>query len=183
MFYWSDSKVTNLLHYALYFCRFCNENSCVPRPFNPRQTRMIDNPKFQAYIFKIIFLNTQVWITTACQSFVQVEQWYVNKASLIHRPNNYTRAFPGESVSHSVVSDSVTPRTVAYQAPLSMEFSRQEYWSGLPLHSPGFLEKTICISGCRSALCLFQFLWHRIFFKRIPKCDITFFSLFLSASA
>ena len=27
---------------------------------------------------------------------------------------------------------SVTPRTVARQAPLSMEFARQEYWSGLP---------------------------------------------------
>ena len=30
-----------------------------------------------------------------------------------------------------------TPRTVAHQAPLSMEFSRQEYWSGLPFPSPG----------------------------------------------
>ena len=29
------------------------------------------------------------------------------------------------------------PRTVAHQAPLSMEFSRQEYWSGLPFSSPG----------------------------------------------
>ena len=29
-----------------------------------------------------------------------------------------------------------TPWTVAHQAPLSMEFSRQEYWSGLPFHSP-----------------------------------------------
>ena len=29
-----------------------------------------------------------------------------------------------------------TPWTAAYQAPLSMEFSRQEYWSGLPLPSP-----------------------------------------------
>ena len=27
--------------------------------------------------------------------------------------------------------------TVAYQAPLSMEFSRQEYWSGLPFPAPG----------------------------------------------
>ena len=35
-------------------------------------------------------------------------------------------------VSHSVVSDSLQPQwTVAHQAPLSMEFSRQEYWSGL----------------------------------------------------
>ena len=33
----------------------------------------------------------------------------------------------------------VTPRTVAHQAPPSMEFSRQEYWSGLPLPSPGNL--------------------------------------------
>ena len=33
----------------------------------------------------------------------------------------------------------VTPRTVACQAPLSTEFSRQEYWSGLPLPSPGDL--------------------------------------------
>ena len=30
----------------------------------------------------------------------------------------------------------VTPWTVAYQAPPSMGFSRQEYWSGVPLPSP-----------------------------------------------
>ena len=29
-----------------------------------------------------------------------------------------------------------TQRTVAYQAPLSMRFSRQAYWSGLPFPSP-----------------------------------------------
>ena len=33
----------------------------------------------------------------------------------------------------------VTPWTVAYQAPQSTEFSRQEYWSGLPFPSPGDL--------------------------------------------
>ena len=33
----------------------------------------------------------------------------------------------------------VTPWTVARQAPLSMGFSRQEYWSGLPFPSPGDL--------------------------------------------
>ena len=32
-----------------------------------------------------------------------------------------------------------TPWTVTYQAPQSMEFSRQEYWSGLPFPSPGDL--------------------------------------------
>ena len=32
-----------------------------------------------------------------------------------------------------------TPWTVAYQAPPSMGFSRQEYWRGLPFPSPGDL--------------------------------------------
>ena len=35
--------------------------------------------------------------------------------------------------------DSETPWTVAHQAPLSMGFSRQEYWSGLPFPTPGDL--------------------------------------------
>ena len=39
----------------------------------------------------------------------------------------------------SVVSDSATPWTVAYQALTSMGFSRQEYWSGLPFPSSGDL--------------------------------------------
>ena len=42
-----------------------------------------------------------------------------------------------KSLSH--VQLFVTPRTVAYQAPPSMVFSRQEYWSGLPFTSPGDL--------------------------------------------
>ena len=56
-----------------------------------------------------------------------------------------------------------TPWTAAFQAPLPMGFSRQEYWSGLPLPSPfppkcmqqrkvmlGHNEKTaVCISGRR----------------------------------
>ena len=33
----------------------------------------------------------------------------------------------------------MTPWAVAWQAPLSMEFSRQIYWSGLPFPSPGNL--------------------------------------------
>ena len=39
-----------------------------------------------------------------------------------------------------VMSDSVTPWTVPWLAPLPMEFSRQEYWSGLLFPSPGDLE-------------------------------------------
>ena len=39
----------------------------------------------------------------------------------------------------SRVRPSATPWTVAHQAPLSTGLSRQEYWSGLPLPSPGEL--------------------------------------------
>ena len=42
-----------------------------------------------------------------------------------------------KSLSH--VRLFVTPCTVAHQAPPSMEFSRQEYWGGLPFPSPGDL--------------------------------------------
>ena len=43
------------------------------------------------------------------------------------------------SVQLSHVRLFVTPWTAVRQAPLSMEFSRQEYWNGLPFPSPGDL--------------------------------------------
>ena len=42
----------------------------------------------------------------------------------------------------SRVWPSATPWTAAHQAPLSMEFSRQEYWSGVPLPSPIYAKLT-----------------------------------------
>ena len=45
--------------------------------------------------------------------------------------------------SHGLVTKScstpATPWTVAHQASLSIGCSRQEYWNGLPFHSPGYL--------------------------------------------
>ena len=35
--------------------------------------------------------------------------------------------------------DSAAPWTAAHQAPLSLEFSGQDYWSGLPFSTPGDL--------------------------------------------
>ena len=51
---------------------------------------------------------------------------------------SFTNAWKGKGKvkSLSCVQLSATPWTAAYQAPLSMGFSRQEYWSGLPLPSP-----------------------------------------------
>ena len=42
-------------------------------------------------------------------------------------------------LSPSVLSNSAASWTVAHKPPLSMEFFRQEYWSGLPFPSPGDL--------------------------------------------
>ena len=42
-----------------------------------------------------------------------------------------------------------TPQTVAHQAPLSMEFSRQEYWSGLPSPLQRLNLHLLCLLHCR----------------------------------
>ena len=41
----------------------------------------------------------------------------------------------------------MTPWIVAHQAPLSMGFSRQEYWSGLPFPFPGDLPDPVIKPG------------------------------------
>ena len=46
---------------------------------------------------------------------------------------------PWQTIPNSLSNSFVTPLTVACQAPLSMGFSRQEYWCGLPFPSPGEL--------------------------------------------
>ena len=56
--------------------------------------------------------------------------------------SNYAKAFDSVKVkvkSLSRVRLFATPRTLTYQAPWSMGFPRQEYWSGLPFPSPGDL--------------------------------------------
>ena len=45
-------------------------------------------------------------------------------------------------LTHSIMSDSVMPWTVACQVPLPMRFPRKEYWSELPFRSPGNLPDT-----------------------------------------
>ena len=52
----------------------------------------------------------------------------------------------GKSLSH--VRCSATPWTAAFQAPPSMGFSRQEYWSGVPLPSPHYWIKRYKFTGC-----------------------------------
>ena len=60
--------------------------------------------------------------------------------------------------SLSRVRPSVTPWTAAYRAPLSMGFSRQEYWSRVPLPSPETKAKWLifglgCLNGIWRVMC------------------------------
>ena len=53
-----------------------------------------------------------------------------------------TLPVPMRAQSFSRVQHIATPWTVARQAPLSMEFPRQEHWSRLPCSPPGYLSES-----------------------------------------
>ena len=55
-------------------------------------------------------------------------------------------------LSHSVVSNSETLRTAACQASLSMGFSRQEYYSGLPCPPPEDLQDLLELTPKKDVL-------------------------------
>ena len=56
--------------------------------------------------------------------------------SAIQQSDSVIHKYGGGGVVAKSCLTLVTPRTAAHQAPLSMGFSRQEEWSGLPFPSP-----------------------------------------------
>ena len=84
--------------------------------------------------FWFFFLQVRV-LSPQSPSILFVEGRNLNVKARLGKGFRYTE----KESSRSVVSDSAIPCTVAYQAPPSMGFSRQEYHSGLPLPSPGDL--------------------------------------------
>ena len=64
----------------------------------------------------------------------------------------------------SHVRPSATPRTVAFQAPPSMGFSRQEYWSGVPLPSPKGEKILPNMKGKITVTVIFAYLVSELFF-------------------
>ena len=72
--------------------------------------------------------------------------WPMCHVRIFHSDTGFTYA-----ASHTALIIFATPWTVTHQAPLSMEFSRQEYWSELPCPPPGDLSdpvidpKTLCL--------------------------------------
>ena len=68
------------------------------------------------------------------ENYSGISEWTLNRVAYVL----ISRKVKCENVSCSVVSISVQPH-MAQQAPPSMGFPRQEYWSGLPFPSPGDL--------------------------------------------
>ena len=80
------------------------------------------------------------WGTICGHSFQHTRLGLVSDVSRI---TGFTKSsLPSLMKMHtcSVVSDSETAQTVAYQAPLSMEFPMQEYWSGWSFPLPGVMK-------------------------------------------
>ena len=96
-----------------------------------------------AELFKTLKDDAVKVLRSVCQQVWKTQQWPQDWKRSVFSPvpkkRNAKECSKSESVSWSVVSNSAPPWTVALQATLSMEFSRQEYWNGLPFPSPGDL--------------------------------------------
>ena len=90
-----------------------------------KNNRMI-SVRIQGKPFNITVI--QVYALTSNTEEAKVERFYEDLQDLLE----------SEVKSLSCVQLFAILWTVAYQAPLSMRFSRQEYWSGLPFPSPGY---------------------------------------------
>ena len=69
----------------------------------------------------------------------------------------------------SVMSDSATQWTMACQAPLSSGFFRQEYWNGLPLHSPGESSRSRDRTRVSCSCCTSRWVLYHPDTKRAPR--------------
>ena len=85
---------------------------------------------------KFLFQKSKTSFNLSCSWLYQPPPWMIGRFCKIQSQMLWKWKW-----SRSVVSDSLRPHGlyVAHQAPPSMGFSRQEYWSGLPFPSPGDL--------------------------------------------
>ena len=93
-----------------------------------KKTNEMISVRFQGKLFNITVI--QVYAPTTKAEEVEVKQFYEDLPDLLElTPKKDVLFIIGSEVTEtrSVVSDSAIPWTAACQAPLSMEFSRQEY--------------------------------------------------------
>ena len=135
-------------------------NNATGFPFSTSSPALVVNGFFDDSHFSLYSLDLVVW-ALEYQCLIIDDDWeliqpsqkhcpypaiYCHQGTLIFSPQKSIPLFyqtscfrttvKREDISLSCVRLFATPWKVAYQAPLSMGFSRQEYWSGLPFPSP-----------------------------------------------
>ena len=103
---------------------------------NPLQYSCLENPMDERAWCKLLPMGLQRvghdWVTSFSLKLVRLTRGQVSIA--LHCPEDFSSVQLLRRVQFFVAT-----WTVAHEAPPSMEFSRQEYWSGLPCPSPGDL--------------------------------------------
>ena len=114
------------------------------RVFSNESTLCMRWPKYWSFSFSISSCNKRpgfISFRVDCLYFLAVQRTF--KSLLQHHSSKASvLQCSTESLKVNLLSCVrlvTTPWTVAHQAPPSMGFSRQEYWSGLPFPSPGDL--------------------------------------------
>ena len=110
---------------------------CMNRAFSSQEKMSLSHP-YQKHSLKRI-LETVVQSSWHCS---MLSKDRTNKQNLKPREvDSFFLCWKVKVKSLSRVGFFVTPWSITYQSPLSMGFSRQESWSGLPFPSPGDLPK------------------------------------------
>ena len=126
------------------------------------------------YVLAVLWLHVYTHVSKLIESTSECfilfivknnEDWGGNQMS--NQNNNTEKIKPqkGEVKLLSCVRLFAIPWTISYQAPPSMKFSRQEYWSGLPFPSPGDLPNQGLnpdLPHCRETL-------YRLSYQRSPQ--------------
>ena len=90
-----------------------------------------------SYMSCLYILEINPFFVSSFANIFSHSKHYLFFLCMVSFPMQETKFNWSEVKSLSRVQLFATPWTVAHQAPPSMEFSRQEYWSGLPFPSPG----------------------------------------------
>ena len=85
-----------------------------------------------------VFLKNEVCLSTVCSSFPHAEGTVERSTGQLQSSAGSVRVEPACTRTQVMLDSVLTVWTVARQAPLSMGFSRQEYWSGLPFPPPSW---------------------------------------------
>ena len=105
---------------------------------NPLQYSCLENPRDRGAWWAAVY--------GIAESRTRLKQ--LSSSSSMHVRGSKLRLYCICAQLLSPVQLYVTPWTEAHQAALSIEFSRQEYWSGLPFPSPGDLSNPGTESAC-----------------------------------